>query len=362
MRAFQFKFAGILTAVLILSAVGIAPADVLVPATRPSQPAVRQWIPQWIPRGFHAVRDVPYVLHARRSQMLDVYVPDVPTAPRPLLVWIHGGGWFSGDKALPPGMGTLLRGYTLASINYRLSSEAIFPAQIYDCKAAIRFLRAHAREFDIDPMRIGVWGESAGGQLASLLGTTNGRAEYEGLGASLGGSSAVQAVCDWFGPSDFVHNPEFHGFSVRAASLLFGTANSSSSTQEILAGEIFASPAEQVGHAPLVPFLIMHGDLDPYVPVQQSEVLYQKLREAGATVKLVLIPKGGHGNGWFRNRDDVAMVYNFFDRCFMSSKSRLLTPVQITPVQIAPVTHGVTTSSGLVANATRLVATTRPSN
>ena len=346
MRALQFKFVGILIGALVFSAVRIAPADVLVPATRPSQPAVRQWIP----RGFHAVRDIPYILHAHRSQMLDIYVPDVPTAPRPLLVWIHGGGWFSGDKALPPGMGTLLRGYDLASINYRLSNEAIFPAQIYDCKSAIRFLRAHAREFDIDPTRIGAWGESAGGQLASLLGTTNGRAEYEPLGASLGGSSAVQAVCDWFGPSDFVHNPQFHGFTIRAESLLFGSMNSPNSTQEMLAEEMFASPAQQVGHAPLVPFLIMHGELDPYVPVQQSEVLYQKLRAAGAPARLVIIPKGGHGNGWFRNRDDIAMVYNFFDRCFISSKPRPLTPVQITPV-----TRVVTTASVLVA-------TTRPSH
>ena len=341
MRALQFKFVGILIGALVFSAVRIAPADVLVPATRPSQPAVRQWIP----RGFHAVRDIPYILHAHRSQMLDIYVPDVPTAPRPLLVWIHGGGWFSGDKALPPGMGKLLRGYDLASINYRLSNEAIFPAQIYDCKSAIRFLRAHAREFDIDPMRIGVWGESAGGQLASLLGTTNGRAEYEPLGASLGGSSAVQAVCDWFGPSDFVHNLEFHGFTIHAESLLFGSTNSSSATEEM-----FASPAEQIGHAPLVPFLIMHGELDPYVPVQQSEVLYQKLRAAGAPARLVIIPKGGHGNGWFRNHDDLAMVYNFFDRCFMSSNPKLIMPVTLTPVP------------RVVTTASLLVATTRPSH
>ena len=120
-----------------------------------------------MPKGFHAVRDVPYVLHGRRSQMLDVYVPDVSTLPRPVMVWIHGGGWYSGDKSAPPGLGMLLRGYVVVSINYRLSSEALFPAQILIARRRYVFCRAHAREFDIDPARIGVWGDSAGGQLAA---------------------------------------------------------------------------------------------------------------------------------------------------------------------------------------------------
>src|SRR5580658_660793 len=124
------------------------------PATRP----VSSLTHVWMPKGFHAVRDLFYVPHGSRSQTVDVYVPDVFTAPRPLMVWIHGGGWYSGDKLAPPGMGLLTRGYVVASIDYRLSNEAVFPAQIFDCKAAIRFLRAHSRTFDIDPTRVGVWG------------------------------------------------------------------------------------------------------------------------------------------------------------------------------------------------------------
>ena len=183
MRKSTTKFGRIVVALCVLAWAGIAGAESMVPSTRPAGLAVRPWMP----KGFHVVRDVAYVPHGRRSQMLDVYVPDVLTAPRPVMVWIHGGGWYSGDKSAPPGMGLLLRGYVVASINYRLSSEALFPAQIFDCKAAIRFLRAHSREYGIDSTRIGVWGDSAGGQLAALLGTTNGRAGIRRFGRNPGG-------------------------------------------------------------------------------------------------------------------------------------------------------------------------------
>jgi acetyl esterase/lipase len=313
MRRSKTKLGGIVVAVCVLVSATITRASTPIPSTRPTGVVVRPWIPN----GFHPVRDVPYVLHGRRSQLLDVYVPDVPTLPRPAMVWIHGGGWYSGDKSAPPGLGMLPRGYVVASINYRLSSEALFPAQIFDCKAAIRFLRAHAKEFDIDPARIGVWGDSAGGQLAALLGTTNGRPEYEGTEGNASVSSNVQAVCDWFGPSDFLQTADVRAVSARAARLLFGGQVSAHT-----AAAIFASPAEQVGHAPLVPFLIMHGEVDPLVPVHQSQLLFQNLKQAGASVRFVIVPKGGHGNGWFRNRDDLFMVYDFFDRCFHKAQAR----------------------------------------
>jgi acetyl esterase/lipase len=309
----RMKHWGVVVGLCVVVWATVGQASSLSPSTRPVGVAVRPWIPQ----GFHVVRDVPYVLHGRRSQMLDVYVPDVASLPRPVMVWIHGGGWSSGDKSAPPGLGLLSRGYIVASINYRLSNEALFPAQIFDCKAAIRFLRANAREFDIDPSRIGVWGDSAGGQLASLLGITNGRAEYEGSEGNPGVSSEVQAVCDWFGPSDFLQTSDVRAASARAVKLLFGGQVSAHA-----ATAIFASPAEQVGHAPVVPFLIMHGEVDPLVPVHQSQILFEKLKEAGASVKLVIVPKGGHGNGWFRNRGDMLMVYDFFDRCFRKAQAR----------------------------------------
>jgi alpha/beta hydrolase fold len=126
----------------------------------------------------------------------------------PLIVWIHGGAFFFGSKegfpVEPVPVHLLLEGYAVASINYRLSSEAVFPARLEDCKAAVRWLRAHdADEFGIDPNRIGVWGASAGGNLAALVGTTGEVRDFE-VGENLGYSSRVQAVCDFFGPTDFL--------------------------------------------------------------------------------------------------------------------------------------------------------------
>jgi acetyl esterase/lipase len=315
---FMCRAFAVAMAIIAGAAVGVGAATVsdvtsivqsatLLPSTRPVSSIVV--IHPWMPRGFHVIRDIAYVANAGRSRCLDIYLPNVTGAPRPLMVWIHGGGWFSGDKATPPGMGLLLRGFNVASINYRLSSEAIFPAQIFDCKAAIRFLRAHAAEYGIDPTRIGVWGDSAGGQLASLLGTTNGRAEYEGIEGVLGVSSKVEAVCDWFGPSDFLQTSDIHGPSAIAVRQLFGGMLTTR-----LETAAFASPAEQVGRAPLPPFLIMHGDQDPLVPVHQSQVLYDRLRLAGDSVRFMVVSHSGHGNGWFKNSRDISAVYDFFDR------------------------------------------------
>src|SRR5579864_2404690 len=124
MAELRAKIIGVAIVLGIFVSLRFANADSL-PATRPAKVTAKYWIPS----GFHAVRDVPYVLHGRRSQMLDIYLPDVATtSSRPLMVWIHGGAWISGDKSAPPGMGLLLRGFTVASINYRLSNEAVFPA------------------------------------------------------------------------------------------------------------------------------------------------------------------------------------------------------------------------------------------
>jgi len=312
----RVKFIGIIASLGFAAWAAMAGAATAGPATRPANVLSRQWMP----KGFHAIRDVAYVPHGRRSQMLDVYVPDIPTSPRPLMVWIHGGGWYSGDKSVPPGLGLLPRGYVVASINYRLSGEAVFPAQIFDCKAAIRYLRAHAREYGIDPTRIGAWGDSAGGQLAALLGTTNGRKEYEGSEGVLGPSSSVQAVCDWYGPTDFLQAMDRNGAGAGAVRLLFGGVVSAHTQAAAL-----ASPAEQVGRAPPAPFLIMHGDEDPLVPLHQSQVLFQKLQLAGGAARLVIL-HSGHGNGWFKSRDDLTTVYDFFDRCLVKSQVRASPP------------------------------------
>src|SRR5688572_11393186 len=156
------------------------------------------------PKGFVAEYDVKYVPDGDAAQTLDVYFPESPAEkPLPLLVWIHGGGWSGGSKTQMPYLSQLARGYVLASIEYRFSQKAKFPAQIQDCQAAIRFLRANAKKYNIDADRIGVGGGSAGGHLAALLGTSGGKKAFPMIGGNEGHSDRVQCVCDIFGPANF---------------------------------------------------------------------------------------------------------------------------------------------------------------
>src|SRR5437868_4772034 len=160
-------------------------------------------VPQ-VPAGTKAHRDLEYVANGHERNKLDLFVPESADGPLPLIIWVHGGGWQAGSKDGCPPLrgGHTQRGYAVASINYRLSGHAPFPAQIEDCKAAIRWLRAHAKEYNLDPKRFGVWGSSAGGHLVALLGTSGDVKEFD-VGANLDQSSRVQAVCDYFGPTDF---------------------------------------------------------------------------------------------------------------------------------------------------------------
>ncbi len=248
---------------------------------------------------------------------LDLYVPKKAEGPMPLVVWIHGGGWREGSKERCPALPLLRRGFAVASINYRLTDVAVFPAQIYDCKAAIRYLRANAKTYDIDPDRIGVWGASAGGHLAALLGTTNGNKELEGsIGNHLNVSSDVQAVCDWFGPSDFMTMPiGKRQFKVGQDPEIKFLGGPISEKQELARQ---CSPATHVTKdAP--PFLIMHGDQDPLVPLQQSQLLYDRLNAAGVDARLIVMEGSGHGFG----PDDKAgqPVIEFFQRTLGEKKT-----------------------------------------
>src|SRR5687768_12543691 len=181
----------------------VAAAVVVVSSIASQSPAQRaRRMP--LPAGTQTKYDLPYVENGKSSQSLDLFIPAGATAdkPLPLVVWIHGGGWRQGDKARCLALPLLAHGYAVASINYRLSGEAQFPAQIHDCKAAIRWLRANAKEHGIDADRIGVWGSSAGGHLVALLGTSGDVKELEGELGNAGVSSRVQAVCDFFGPAE----------------------------------------------------------------------------------------------------------------------------------------------------------------
>ena len=152
-----------------------------------------------VPEGVTVYRDVAYVTDGHERQKLDLYVPEVGEN-LPLIIWVHGGAWRGGDKAHYVRMEYLKAGYAGASINYRLSQHAIFPAQIEDVKAAVRWLRTNAETYRLDPNRFAAWGSSAGGHLVAMLGTAGDVAEFE-VGENLKVSSRVQAVVDYFGPT-----------------------------------------------------------------------------------------------------------------------------------------------------------------
>ena len=155
-----------------------------------------------VPEGATPYRDLPYLTNGHPRQNLDLYVPTDGTN-LPLIINIHGGAWQAGSKEMGPPMDYLRRGYAVASINYRLSQHALFPAQLDDCKAAVRWLRANAAKYNLDPDHFAAWGYSAGGHLAALLGTTGDVKTFD-AGENLGVSSRVQAVVDYFGPTDFL--------------------------------------------------------------------------------------------------------------------------------------------------------------
>jgi len=261
-----------------------------------------------LPMGARVLRDVAYGGHVR--QRLDLYLPE--RAGGPLLVMIHGGGWMGGSKDQPEGLTLLGRGFALAQIDYRLSQDAIFPAQIEDCKAAIRWLRAHAAEYGYDSRRIGAWGASAGGHLAALLATTAGQFD---VGEHLDGSSVVSCAVDLFGPADLAgwRAPSASDFVQRTGpqSMLVRLLGGPVDTKLALARR--ASPVAWVSAA-AAPCYLMHGTDDPVVGFEQSELLAAALRAAGVEVVLDAVKGGGHGGPefwlWHRN----AALLDFLDR------------------------------------------------
>lgn len=238
--------------------------------------------------------DLEYACVGDRSLCLDLYLPDVEPRPLPVIVYIHGGAWREGSKAHPRALRFLSEGYAVASIGYRLSREAIFPAQIHDCKAAVRWLRANAEAYGLARDRVAAWGESAGAHLASLLGTSAGVAELEGELGHLEQSSSVSAVCSWFGPSDLLRMNDVEGVMDHDAP---------DSPESQLVGAPIQSRPDLVARAnPITyvtdgapPFLLMHGSADRVVIANQSERLHAALAAAGASSTLILLGGLGHG-------------------------------------------------------------------
>jgi len=240
------------------------------------------------------VRDLEYVPGGHERQKLDLHLPSGGEIRlHAVIIWVHGGAWLAASKEQCPARRFVEQGYVVASINYRLSQHAIFPAQIQDCKAAVRWLRANAGRYRLDPERFGVWGASAGGHLAALLGTAGNVKEFD-VGENLDRSSAVQAVCDFFGPTDFAKMSDFastmdHDAADSPESKLIGGA-----VQENKAKAQRANPTTYVTKDD-PPFLIVHGDKDPLVPHNQSELLLDALKKANVQARLYTVAGGGHG-------------------------------------------------------------------
>ncbi len=250
---------------------------------------------------------------------LDIHVPSNATKA-PLIVWIHGGGWQGGDKSqCVPAKTFQARNpeYAVASINYRLSQQAIFPAQLIDCKTAIAWLRANAATYKIDASRVAVWGNSAGGHLAALVGTTAG---WQGVSAAVDRGSRVSAVVDYFGPTDLISFVQTPGYTSSAlptsgASLLIGGP-----VLENLKAARNASPSEYVTSDD-APHFIVHGTNDPLVPAAQSQLLHDLLTAKRVQSTLTLIPNAGHGGLPFINPSLLDRVATFIRKSFSSNQT-----------------------------------------
>ncbi len=235
-------------------------------------------------------RDVTYCAPDGVAQKMDVLYPKtLSNQPMPIAVYIHGGGWTSGDKSGGAGMidstELLARGYIVVSLDYRLAPQYKWPAQIIDVKCAIRHLRANAATYRIDPNRIGVWGGSAGGHLVAMLGVTDKDAGFD-AGEYLDQSSRVRAVVDLFGPADLPAMLTSRAMVV--GQTVFGAK---SNEDPIL---VKASPVTYISRDD-PPFLILQGDKDTTVPPEQSREFYDRLKAASVPATLVIVKNAGHG-------------------------------------------------------------------
>jgi acetyl esterase/lipase len=267
--------------------------------------------------GMKTERNIPYVEKGHPNQVLDLFLPEQPSdKPLPLMIWIHGGAWMGGSQANPPVLYLVKKGFAVASIQYRMSGDAKWPAQAHDCKAAIRFLRANATKYTLDPNHFGVGGDSAGGHLAAFVGTSGDVKEMEGDLGHPDVSSRVQAVVDWFGPTDLLlmgqqsgpNSVEQHDDAKSPESLLLGGP-----VQEKRDLAKTANPLTYIDKND-PPFLIMHGDNDQVVPLGQSVILAKALIDAGVEVTMLTVPGAMHGGPQFHTAESQRLLEEFLSR------------------------------------------------
>ena len=243
-----------------------------------------------VPSGTKVTLNVPYVPGGGVRQQMDVYASPDPNAP--VLIWVHGGGWKAGDKNPCPVKHLLRKGLSVVSINYRYSTTDVFPAQIQDCKAAIRYLRAHAKELGINPQKIGVIGASAGGHLVAMLGVTGHTRQFD-VGENLDQSSAVQVVVNCVGPTDILRYADYpppHSYVIGMGEELIGGKLKENPDKCNAASPLHYAKAAM----PAPPFLHLYGGKDDLVPTEQGTLFDKALREAGADSKLIIYYEAGH--------------------------------------------------------------------
>ncbi len=296
-------------------------AAILLPlslhAQRPQAPAT--------PPSVEAKLDLAYAGTDNVRQRLDLFLPKNREAGKklPVLVFVHGGAWQAGSKAA--GHGQVMRFVAEGkcagvSVGYRLSQEAKWPAQIHDCKAAIRWIKAHAEEHGLDAERIVMWGSSAGGHLVAMLGTSAGIEEMDGkIGPHTDKDTKVAGVIDFFGPTDVS--------KMDAQRLPDGQVHDSAESPEskLLGAPVQSVPDKVKSANPLTyvdktdpPFLMVHGDKDPLVPHGQSEILQAELKKAGVANELYTVKNGGHGG--FKDPEVPRKVEAFLKERFAAGK------------------------------------------
>lgn len=256
------------------------------------------------------LKDIEYARPNGYPLLLDLYLPErAQDESVPVVLWVHGGGWKNGSKEKAKAAWLAEEGYAVVSINYRLTDVAQWPAQIDDCREAVRWARRNSSVFGFDLDRIGTWGSSAGGHLVALMGTLP-YPENESV------SSRVQAVCDWFGPTELLTMPPNNVGEGRTEE---DVANSNGA--KLLGCTVKDCPelARQASAYDNVskddaPFLIMHGDEDPGVPIQQSIQFYERLRKMGVPVQYEVVEGAGHGGKLFDTPEVKATVRAFFDQ------------------------------------------------
>ena len=257
-------------------------------------------------------KDLVYARIDGKSLALDLYLPTGVQAP-PLLVWVHGGAWTTGSKASVPPV-FLANGFAVASVDFRQSTEARFPAQVHDIKAAIRYLRANAPAYGYRADKIAIAGDSSGGHLAALVGVTNDHRELEGtVGDNPKQSSSIQAIVSYYGASDLR--------TILAQSTPFGL-NMRRPALERLLGALpdqvpeLAALASPVSHvdAQDPPLMLLHGDQDPQMPINQAHELQGAYEKLGLDVTFVVVHGAGHGGAVFYSPSYLKPVLEFLTR------------------------------------------------